>query len=253
MTIAPTSSGRPPFGMILPMVLYTSTFSPPWGYIGGRILISISFAPAESFLSCSIASGLLLSIPMINRLTPRCFLIASIPRNKSSPLSRIVRVSEVMYGSHSAALITTASILLRSLTASLTKVGKPAPPKPTIPLFFTASTKLSKSLTTGFAMLSSASKSPSESITTAGTFMPPDITSSSIFCTVPETLEWTGAEINPFASPISVPTLTGSPRFTVTDAGLPMCIDIGIVTVPGSGSCSGTHREVFFLCGTFTP
>ena len=73
---------------------------------------------------------------------------------------------------------------------------------------------------------------------------------SSIFCTLPDTLACTGEEIYPSASPILVPTLTSSPRLTSTLAGLPMCIDIGIVTVLGGSGRTGGSEAVFFLCGT---
>ena len=105
-------------------------------------------------------------------------------------------MSEVIYGSHSAALITTASTTLKSLLKlNLTKVGKPAPPKPTEPLLRTAATKLVRSLTSGGLTSSLISCKPSGSITTTCTLAPIAVTISSIFCTFPETLACTGAEM----------------------------------------------------------
>ena len=84
-------------------------------------------------------------MPMMKVFTPRYFFIASIPFLIESVRSSIVRVSEVMYGSHSAALMITYLKTERSFVTNFTKVGKPAPPSPTEPLFFTASMKLSRS------------------------------------------------------------------------------------------------------------
>ena len=53
--------------------------------------------------------------------------------------------------------------------------------------------------------------------------------------TLPDTLAKTCEEMKPLASPIMVPTLTRSPTLTVDTAGLPMCIDIGMDTVLGTG------------------
>ncbi len=53
--------------------------------------------------------------------------------------------------------------------------------------------------------------------------------------TVPETGEWIGADINASVSPIFCPTVTGSPFFTRHSQGAPMCWDIGITTLFGSG------------------
>ena len=99
-------------------------------------------------------------------------------------------------------------------------------------------------------MLSSGVCKPSLSISIHGTFEPFIMVISSIFCTLPETLEWIGAEMYPSASAIRVPTLTSSPRLTTGFAGLPMCIDIGIATVFGGSSRTGGSCAVFFLCGT---
>ena len=107
----------------------------------------------------------------------------------------MVRVSEVMYGSHSAALMITYLKTDRSFVTNLTKVGKPAPPSPTDPLFFTASMKVARSRTSGGLIFPSGVCRPSLSISIQGTLAPFIIVISSIFCTLPDTLEWIGAEM----------------------------------------------------------
>ena len=82
---------------------------------------------------------------------------------------------------------------------------------------------------------------------------PVDMSISSTFFTLPETLEYTGEDTNPPGLAMSCPTLTASPGFTTGSAGAPMCMDMGIVTDPGAGIRTGAIPAVFFLWGTWTP
>ena len=100
----------------------------------------------------------------------------------------MVRVSEVMYGSHSAPLMMMAWTRSGS-TFSLTDVGKPAPPRPTQPHWRTASTKLSLSVTTGGFTPSHTACSPSLSMTITVSNRPLEPTISSSRFTLPDTPE----------------------------------------------------------------
>jgi UDP-N-acetylmuramoyl-L-alanyl-D-glutamate--2,6-diaminopimelate ligase len=71
----------------------------------------------------------------------------------------------------------------------------------------------------------------SDSIITYFCNIPLPMVRSFTSVTVPETLECTGALINPPASPMSVPTKTLSPFLTVGLAGAPICCERGIYTV----------------------
>ena len=93
----------------------------------------------------------------------------------------------------------------------MTLVGKPAPPRPTMPDSLIAFNMLSLSGHTGGTTLSWISWSPSGFISTATTSMPLEYTISRTSATVPETLEWTGADIGLSESPIFWPTRTLSP------------------------------------------
>ena len=74
-----------------------------------------------------------------------------------------------------------------------------------------------------------------------------------VICHGTDTLAYTGEETNPPALPISWPTLTASPAFTTGTAGIPMCIDMGMVTCAGVAIRSGAFPAVFLWCGSFTP
>lgn len=94
---------------------------------------------------------------------------------------------------------------------------------------------------------------PSDSITTAWQVAPINWSMGTIFFTVPDTLAYTGDETKPPGSPMSCPTPTWSPTATTQLAGLPMCIDSGMVTVAGGGIFTACMPAVFFLCGICTP
>jgi hypothetical protein len=64
---------------------------------------------------------------------------------------------------------------------------------------------------------------------------------------------WTGAETNPPASPIFVPTLTRSPGETIGRAGAPRCWESGMKTRSGSGSSRAGSARVIFSSGGWTP
>ena len=127
------------------------------------------------------------------------------PSLSRSPSSSIVRVSAVIYGSHSAPLMQMYSTFSGS-TFSLTAVGKVAPPRPTTPLSRTAARKLSKSVTSGGVSPSQRVCAPSVSMTSTLQLPPWNRVVSSIFFTVPDTLAWMGAPKKPPASAIFCPT-----------------------------------------------
>ena len=141
----------------------------------------------------------------------------------------------------------------RFLTVSFTTVGKPAPPRPTMPLARTASRKSCIVSSFGGWSVGSGSCLPSAAMTTVCMSFPPEPTCWPIFLTVPETLAYTGADTKPPALPISWPTLTLSPGLTTGMAGAPMCMDIGISTVSGMGRRSAASSAVFLRFGTCTP
>ncbi len=88
-----------------------------------------------------IASGLLLSMPIIIRFISKYFATANIPSITRSEFSSISLWSAVIYGSHSAALINKVSTGFGGFT--FTWVGKPPPPRPTKPDSLIAFTKSS--------------------------------------------------------------------------------------------------------------
>ena len=140
-----------------------------------------------------------------------------------------------------------------TLAASLTCVGKPAPPTPTSPQAWTAASRDSLSLTTGGWQAGSTVWLPSQWIATAWQTAPLTIRIGATSTTVPETLEWILALTKPPALPIKVPTITGSPFLTTGSAGAPMCIDIGITTFSGTGIWTVAIPAVAFSCGTTAP
>ena len=85
-------------------------------------------------VSCSMASGLFFSMPMMYSSEPRNLFSSLMPSSIRSPCSSITRWSLVMKGSHSAPLIRTVEIWLFCAAASLAHTGKAAPPSPTTPL-----------------------------------------------------------------------------------------------------------------------
>lgn len=94
----------------------------------------------------SMHSGLFRSMPMMQLGMLQYFMTAVMPERIVSLHSSISRVSVDRYGSHSAALISRVSM---PSAASLTCVGKPAPPRPTRPQACTAAIRLFLSVTTG--------------------------------------------------------------------------------------------------------
>ena len=136
-TTTPTSAGRPPLGTFLPITRLIRVFSAPCGYL--VFATNTSMLPIFATFSCinSMASGLLSSITMIPFSAPVVFRIAFRPKIMSSANSRRTLWSAVKYGSHSHPLRRMVSTGLAGF--SLTQVGKPAPPIPTIPASFTIS------------------------------------------------------------------------------------------------------------------
>ena len=141
-----------------------------------------------------------------------------------------------------------------SFGASLTCVGKHAPPKPTTPHSFTDSliySLVKGSLGTSYSISSYCS---SFSMIIDKTFEPFGTSLGSIFLTVPEIDEWILAETNPFALAISCPLSTLSPISITGTAGAPICWDTGITTsFPGFTFLTATSFESSFPSYGWTP
>ena len=152
----------------------------------GRPLTSTPFISRVSEVSRSIHSGLLRSMPMMQCGISQYFMTAVMPEMIVSLHSIISRQSVVRYGSHSAALMSSVSMVL---AASLTWVGKPAPPTPTRPQAWTAAIRLALSVTTGGTQAGSTVCAPSVLMATAVAMLPLAIRSGATSCTVPDTLE----------------------------------------------------------------
>ena len=179
-------------------------FSAPCGYF--VLATNTSMFPISATFFCinSMASGLLSSITMIPFSAPVVLRTAFRPKIMSSAYSRSTLWSAVNRGSHSHPLRRMVSTGLAGL--SLTQVGKPAPPIPTIP-----ASRMISMISSGVRLSRSPCGCtdscrvffPSDSMTTAITSLPrvPCIRGSTA-TTVPLTLECTGALINPAASPI---------------------------------------------------
>ena len=203
-TTTPTSAGRPPLGTILPITRLIRVFSAPCGYL--VLATNTSISPILATFSCinSMASCLLSSITMIPFWAPVVLRTARRPKIISSAYSRSTLWSAVKSGSHSHPLRRMVSTGFAGF--SLTQVGKPAPPIPTIP-----ASRMISMISSGVSLSRSPCGCtdscrvffPSDSITTAITSLPlvPCIRGSTA-TTVPLTLECTGALINPAASPI---------------------------------------------------
>ena len=134
------------------------------------------------------------------------------------------------------------SILSGSFGESFTRVGKPAPPMPTMPAspirFRMSSLDISESGFTG--AVSASLYSPSFSMTIQSTLLPVGLKCFSSAFTVPDTDAYTGADTKPPASAIFWPFNTWSPFFTAAMAGAPMCWDSGYTRSPcGSTSVIG--------------
>ena len=139
------------------------------------------------------------------------------------------------------------------LAASLTAVGKPAPPTPTRPQARMAASRLSLSVTAGGVQAGSTVWLPSVLMATALQTAPLTMRMGATSSTVPDTLECTSALTKPPALPMSVPTMTVSPFLTTGSAGAPMCICIGMTTCWGTGICTVAMPAVAFSCGTRAP
>ena len=125
-------------------------------------------------------------MPMMQCGISQYFMTAVMPEMIVSLHSIISRQSVVRYGSHSAALMSSVSMVL---AASLTWVGKPAPPTPTRPQAWTAAIRLALSVTTGGTQAGSTVCAPSVLMATAVAMLPLAIRSGATSCTVPDTLE----------------------------------------------------------------
>ena len=111
---------------------------------------------------------------------------------------------------------------------SLTCAGKVAPPRPTTPaaLIFSRMAALSSGMAVTRSLLRSIAgshSSPSTAISTCVTKLPARSLRGAMALTVPDTGEWTKAEMNPPGSAITWPTLTLSPTATSGLAGAPRC------------------------------
>ena len=81
----------------------------------------------------AVAIGLLSSMPIMTFCAPNKNCAMAMPLTISSARSRISMSSQVIYGSHSAALMTRVCTPELPSPRSLMWVGKVAPPKPTMP------------------------------------------------------------------------------------------------------------------------
>ena len=209
--------------------------------------------PETASVMAAMASGLLLSMPMTQEVSSKYFITTLMPSTMLSVLSSIRRISQVMKGSHSAPLITRVSTSARFLGFSLMWVGNPAPPRPTRPQARTALIRSSRLFTTGGARSGQGVWSLSVVMTTLLHLSPPGVINSSMAVTVPETLEWIGADRNASVSPSSCPTVTVSFTFTRGSQGAPMCWIMGITTLSGTGILTAALLAVFLQCLTLTP
>ena len=137
--------------------------------------------------------------------------------------------------------------------ASLTWVGKPAPPTPTRPQAWIAASSPALSLTTGGTQAGSTVCFPSALMATAVAMTPLTMRMGATSSTVPDTLACTLALTKPPALPISVPTRTVSPFLTTGSAGAPMCISMGMITCSGTGILTVGCAAVPFSWGTAAP
>lgn len=82
---------------------------------------------------------------------------------------------------------------------------------------------------------------------------PPAVMNSSMAVTVPETLEWIGADRKASESPSSCPTVTVSFTLTRGSQGAPICWSMGMTTFSGTGILTAALPAVFLQCLTLTP
>ena len=107
-----------------------------------RGMTSTPSRPSAARCIAAMASGLLSSIPITPRFTPRARIAALSPSTMRSDSSIMRRWSHVTWVSHSAPLRIMVSQYLPSPTVSFTWVGKVAPPMPQMPAACTAGTIL---------------------------------------------------------------------------------------------------------------
>ena len=153
---------------------FINCFSPPCGYFIFSGTISIfTFSVVTILCKCSIASGLLFSIPIKAFSTPKVFINILTPTINSSPRSSIRRWSAVRYGSHSTPLIIRYSQVSPRGIESLTCVGNVAPPIPTMPiscifLIISSCDNFISLIISGFLSIFSSHSSPSTFMIIAG-------------------------------------------------------------------------------------
>ena len=188
MIITPNDASRCPSATTLPVALNSSTCFAPCGYTLLSGLTSTAGSSANTRFISAIASGLLVSMPIINCSAFMYFFSSATPLTIRSLCSTIVRLSLVMYGSHSAPLIRTVWIGERRTASSFAHKGNAAPPSPTIPLLRTAARNSSRSWTSGAARFGSFSIFPSLAMRMESTVFPPSCTKGSIAVTVPDTV-----------------------------------------------------------------
>ena len=173
--------------------------------------------------------------------------------------SCIMRSSQVMYGSHSAPLIIKTWHLgwsLPTLLLSLTSVGKPAPPRPAIPMSLmclsnTVGSSLVYSGKLGLLALSGGCSASTFKIK-HGSLRPLACGAGRISraVIVPANGACTGTCILDSGLVKAVPTNTWSPGFTKTSAALPLCWRSGITSSLGCGKLWVWRFEVRSLCSS---
>ena len=93
--------------------------------------------------------------------------------------------------------------------------------------------------------------SPSVVMTMASDLAPRALKICSMALTLPDTLEWIGAETAASLSPMSWPTLTVSPTFTTGLQGSSIFCYLEMVTAAGTGMITLSNSAVFFWCFTW--
>ena len=175
-----------------------------------------------------MASGLFSSMPITHGQPPSTFCMMAAPTTISFGRSTMMRWSLVRNGSHSVPLRIRHSATLPGGGLSLTWVGKVAPPRPTTPaaLILSRMAALSSGMAVTRSWLRSIAgshSSPSTAISTCIMKLPARSWRGAMALTVPDTGEWTKAEMKPPGSAITWPTSTLSPGATSGLAGAPRC------------------------------
>ena len=140
-----------------------------------------------------------------------------------------------------------------SFGVSLTAVGNPAPPMPTMPASRTRSTISEGDASSGRGGSRFFSYLPSFSTTICSALAPEATGSFTTPLTVPETGECTAAESPGAGSAKSCPSSTLSPAATTAFAGAPICCPRLTKSSPGTGSSETTAPAVSLRAGGCVP